>query len=119
METVPKVFKKICLSRGTADLDLFASRVSYQMPQYMSWKLDPCIPNKLESNLRLHFPPFLITESIAESSTRPSFRDFNNSSMANTVMVAWVTSHFSKNYPTAPRNKRSFDRSSRELPSTD
>ena len=45
--------------------------------------------------------------------------DLNKPSMANTVMVSRVTSHVSKNFPIAPRNKRSFERSSKELPSID
>ena len=57
-------------------------------------KLSGCIPNKLESNLRLNLPPFCSNrESTAESSTRPSFHDLNNSSIANTVMFLRVTSH--------------------------
>ena len=36
-----QVFKKIRLAHGTPDIDLFGSRVSHQIPQYMPWKLDP------------------------------------------------------------------------------
>ena len=39
--------------------------------------------------------------------------------MANIVMVSRVTFRISKNSPIAPRNKRSFERPSRELPSID
>ena len=37
----PNVFKQLCLKRGTPSIDLFASRLSHQVPRYMSWKLDP------------------------------------------------------------------------------
>ena len=36
-----EVFKMICQTRRTLDIDIFASRISHQLPQYMSWKLDP------------------------------------------------------------------------------
>ena len=39
--------------------------------------------------------------------------------MANTVTVPRVNSHVSNNCSIAPRNKISFERSSRELPSLD
>ena len=37
----PQIFQKICSLRGTPDMDLFASRISHQVPAYRSWKLDP------------------------------------------------------------------------------
>ena len=36
-----RIFQKICKHRGTPDIDLFASRISHQLPTYISWKLDP------------------------------------------------------------------------------
>ena len=43
MELCTEVFKMICQASGTPDINLFASRISHQLPQYMSWKpkLDP------------------------------------------------------------------------------
>ena len=35
------VFKRITQKMGTPDMDLFASRLSHQIPAYMSWKPDP------------------------------------------------------------------------------
>ena len=35
------VFKMNCQAWKTPDLDLFASRISHQLLQHMSWKLDP------------------------------------------------------------------------------
>ena len=37
----PQVFKKVCLSWGTENIKLFVSRFFHQIPQYMSWTLDP------------------------------------------------------------------------------
>ena len=37
----PTIFMKLCQVRGTPEVDLFASRVSHQLPHYISWKIDP------------------------------------------------------------------------------
>ena len=37
----PEVFKTLCLARGRPSIDLFASRISHQLPRYFSWKADP------------------------------------------------------------------------------
>ena len=37
----PKIFQRICKIRGTPDMDLFASRISCQVPSYFSWRIDP------------------------------------------------------------------------------
>ena len=37
----PTIFMKLCQIRGTPEMDLFASMVSHQLPQYISWKIDP------------------------------------------------------------------------------
>ena len=37
----PKVFQKICRKLEVPDIDLFAFRISHQLPTYISWKLDP------------------------------------------------------------------------------
>ena len=37
----PQVFLDLCSLRGTPEIDLFASRISNQLPQYMSLKQDP------------------------------------------------------------------------------
>ena len=36
-----KVFQRICWRCELSDIDLFASRISHQVPTYMSWKLGP------------------------------------------------------------------------------
>ena len=35
------IFMKLCQIRGTPEMDLFALRISHQLPQYISWKIDP------------------------------------------------------------------------------
>ena len=35
------IFMKLYQIRGTPEMDLFALRVSHQLPQYISWKIDP------------------------------------------------------------------------------
>ena len=37
----PEVFAKIRQKIGTPNTDLFASRMSHQLPVYMAWKPDP------------------------------------------------------------------------------
>ena len=60
----PAIFQKICLVLGKPQIDLFASRVSHQLPRYMSRKKDPCsvAQNALQQNwshmFPYAFPPF-------------------------------------------------------------
>ena len=35
------VFKQIVSTFGKPDIDLFASRINHQLPNYISWKPDP------------------------------------------------------------------------------
>ena len=63
----PKIFQ--CLSRrlGETTVDLFASRTSHQLPQYVSWKPDPqCLFTDAfqriwENYTPYAFPPFCLT----------------------------------------------------------
>ena len=36
-----QLFQKICEEFGKPEVDLFASRLNYQLEKYMSWKPDP------------------------------------------------------------------------------
>ena len=36
-----QVFQRICQIKGKPEMDLFASRLSAQVPQYLAWKPDP------------------------------------------------------------------------------
>jgi len=37
----PRVFRGMCQKLGQPEIDLFASRLSHQLPAYMAWKPDP------------------------------------------------------------------------------
>lgn len=37
----PQIFRELCKARGTPSTDLFASRLTHQVPLYYSWKIDP------------------------------------------------------------------------------
>ena len=61
----PKVFQRICQMREVPVIDLFASRLSNQVKNYMAWKLDPfsIATDALQQNWSVHrclyaFPPF-------------------------------------------------------------
>ena len=60
----PVVFQNLCKSWWTPDIDLFASRVSHQVPAYVSWKLDPYSKGRDAFQMRwthtkgYAFPPF-------------------------------------------------------------
>ena len=60
----PEVFAKICQKLGTPSIDLFASRMSHQLPVYMGWKLDPgsqatnAMYQLLAKTFPYPFPPF-------------------------------------------------------------
>ena len=55
----PTVFQQVCQQFGHPDMDLFASRVSYQIPNYMSLKLDPlCYAVDAMQQDWTHFYPY-------------------------------------------------------------
>ena len=62
----PQVFQKITKIIGTPDMDLFASRLTYQVPAYMEWLPDPGIKatyafqQKWEHLFPYAFPPFAL-----------------------------------------------------------
>ena len=60
----PIIFQKICLKLGNPSIDLFASRLCHQIPQYMAWKPDPhslktdAMSQTWSQALPYAFPPF-------------------------------------------------------------
>ena len=62
----PTIFMKLCQIRRTPEMDLLASRVSHQLSQYISWKIDPFIQGRdafqisLAHKLVYAFPPFAL-----------------------------------------------------------
>ena len=66
----PEVFAKNCWKLGTPSIDLFASRMSHQLPVYMAWKPDPGIQatnamyQPWTKMFPYAFPPFSITPRV-------------------------------------------------------
>ena len=60
----PQIFSRLTAMLGSPEIDLFASRLSHQIPCYMSWKLDPfsmgrdAFQIKWDRGLVYAFPPF-------------------------------------------------------------
>ena len=60
----PKVFQQVCQRRGMAKIDLFASRLSHQLPQYFTRKPDPfsqgtdALQQIWGNQFLYEFPPF-------------------------------------------------------------
>ena len=55
------VFNAIQERWGMFDIDLFASRLSFKVPKYVSWRPDPgavyqCFPHELETSLLVWLP---------------------------------------------------------------
>ena len=40
VELLPQIFHQICHIKGTPEIDLFASRLSHQLPKYFAWRSD-------------------------------------------------------------------------------
>ena len=67
----PKIYKAVCDTFGTPEIDLFASRINRQTEKYVSWKPEPeaFAVDAFSINWRHHFiyifPPFsLLTKVI-------------------------------------------------------
>ena len=64
------IFQKICKAMGTPNIDLFASRVSHQVPTYLSLKADPCCQavDAFQQNWNpffpYAFPPFCLISKV-------------------------------------------------------
>ena len=67
---LPKVFASICKRWGTPSLDLFASRVSHQIPAYVAWKPDPysqgtdAFQQDWSGQFLYAFPPFWLLNRV-------------------------------------------------------
>ena len=53
------IFMKLCQIRGTPEMDLFASSVSHELPQYMSMVAEGCQTNKIIAPF-FHLPFFFL-----------------------------------------------------------
>ena len=60
----PWLFREVCSTYGTPEVDLFASRTSHQIPKYMSLKADPnclavdALQQRWTQGVLYAFPPF-------------------------------------------------------------
>ena len=90
----PSVFQSICQVMGQPDIDLFASRISHQVPEYFSWKADPdCLAvdafRQQWEGAVIGVPSILPDYQSFETSGTSISRenDFDHSTLANPAMV--------------------------------
>ena len=70
----PQIFQRICQIKGRPEIDLFAPRLSAQLPRYIPWKPDPyrlvaihvhgCNAANLVESVPLCFPIFLMKKKV-------------------------------------------------------
>lgn len=86
----PKTFKNLCMIWGTPCIDLFASRLNYQTPNYVSWKPDPSavavdsFSVSWGSGLVYVFPPFAVLGKVMQKIKR-------DEAEAIVVVPLWTT----------------------------
>ena len=90
-----QVFEDIQRLQGKFDVDLFASRLNFKIPSYVSWRPDPnaMFVNALYMNWHNYsfyaFPPFsLIWNMPSEDSTGPGNRRSNSPPLASPTLVS-------------------------------
>ena len=77
-----------------------------------------CLSNKLESNLRLRFPPFCTDrKGFEKGTTRSSFNDHNHPSLANTNMVPRIAQNVNQEPNPSSRQSGPFSGPIRKSPS--
>ena len=65
-----QIFQKVCQIRGFPEIDLFASRLSHQIPTYVAWKPDPhshatdAFQQNWSHKLLYAFPPFCMIPKV-------------------------------------------------------
>lgn len=104
------------ISLETLNIDIFASRMSYRLPEYISWKpdsfsrrVDACLPtiiNKVE--ILCNCPILSYKESFEKISYRHGSNNSNNSSLAKPSLVPKIPSNEHKKSNSNPQNRRSF-----------
>ena len=92
------------MSSQDPEIGLFASRVSIQLLEYMSWKQDTqhrtrCFSNKLEPKVILRLATLCADREGFEGNTaRSKNNDYNITSIARPVMVSTVVSNLNKDF---------------------
>ena len=121
MEIVHRGIQMICQPRGTPNIDLFASRISHQLLQYMFWKLDPLSRGQdafqinWSRTFTYAFPPFCSDrKSLAKRTTRAGLNDHNNTCMADTNLVLRATQNVCQKSTSTCTKTESFKKSKRK-----
>ena len=98
------VSHNLCLKLGTPILDLFASKMSYQIARYATWKPDP----------------YSITTDwfTKENTTRPNTHsNINNTLLTNTVLISTSVENANKKTNSNTKFNQTFNRSKRKYQS--
>jgi len=72
----PKVFSQVCQKLGTPQIDLFASRLTHQLPRYMAWRPDPysqgtdAMQQIWPQGFLYAFPPFCLINRVLQKVCR-------------------------------------------------
>ena len=95
------VSRNLCLKLGTPILDLFASKMSYQIAQYATWKPDPY--------------SITIDWLTKENTTRPNTHsNINNTLLTNTVLISTSVENANKKTNSNTKFNHTFNRSKRK-----
>lgn len=50
LKLISEIFRMICKALGSPDVDFFVSRMSQQLPMYISWKPEPFAEGQVPSS---------------------------------------------------------------------
>ena len=97
LETYPGLFQRIVETFGPIEVDLFESRLTYQVPRFFSWKPNPpgtsnrCLLTKMESVSGICKSTMGVNcLSTVRSSVPEGQCGFDSSSMENAGIVSYV-----------------------------
>ena len=105
---------------GKPSVDFFVSRLSHQLPWYMSWKLDPfcmavdALQHKMDTYVPLCFSPiFSNRKSFKENPIRQSYCDSHHSNMTAATLIPLVLENEHKKSDLTSNQKHPSDGPSR------
>lgn len=96
----PKVFSVLCQKMGTPQIDLFASRLTNQLPQYFAWRPDPfsrgtdAMQQIWPQEFLYAFPPFCLINRVLQKTRRERTPE---------VLIITPTWHTQPWYPQLPQ----------------
>ena len=104
MEASPSVFQIVCVKMEKPLSDLFASRVSHQLPTYVAWRKDPysvatnAFSITWNKEFYYEFPPFLPnnTGSKQDKKGKDKKINFDNTMLVDRAVVPPNTEHVDK-----------------------